>query len=291
METDERHNLSPENWQEEYIRRSSRIEPLSTVISNYPRPSVLIPGLLPDKVLTMISAEPFSGKSMLCLAMALSLASGRALWGGDPHSSGTLRPILASSGDITRRVPLFLGQDAPSWDYAEQLRKLCRGYNLERVVEELEMDLQLNQGGNLLDPHFLTLLQDWHSQIAFDCVFIDTLQAFHTASENDAQQMGVIMTILKRIRDRFSCPVIFTHHTRKPTPGEPEGSLNYAARGSSVIAGSIDFHLTLKRQGDSNRILIRMPKGRGGAPLTLKSFDIQELETPNGPAVKLLANP
>lgn len=268
--------LSYEDYEEQHLRHQNKVKTLDDVVlGSIRKPPPLIHGLLLDKTLTMISAEPFSGKTLLTIAMTVSLDAGL--------------PLFDAYAVENRRKVLYMGQDAPSWDYAEQARKICRGHGLSlEQTHNLETDMLLNEGVNILDSDFLKRLQEWHNVSHFNVLFLDVLSSFHNADENDTRAMGVVMQILKRIRDQFLCAVIFTHHTAKPMGNDR--SLNYMARGSSTIAGSIDFHLSLRRESaTADRIRLRMPKGRGAEGLdALTYFDIVDVPHPDGPAIRLV---
>lgn len=263
--------LTIEEYAEEYLRSQNRIRRgVDFLHGLVQRPPALFHGLLPERTVTMISAEPFCGKTMLTLAMALSLDSGQ--------------PLAGKFTPRDRHRVLYLGQDAPTWDYAEQFRKLGRGMSVNPDL--VEIDFLLNEGGSLTDRTFLAGLQAWHEEVGYSVIIFDTLAAFHDLDENDSRQMGAIMAILKKLRDKLACTVIFTHHTRKPSP-DGVVSANYAARGSSVIAGSIDFHIALHRSS-GNRIRLSLPKGRGSEKLGPEAgFYISEGDSQAGPWVKL----
>jgi hypothetical protein len=242
-----------------------------------PKPPALVHGFLPAETLILVSAEPYTGKSIFCLDLALALA--------------TEQPVLGRYAPNGQKSVLFCGQDSPDWDYAEQVRKLARGRGLgQQAAEIMPLDLWFNGGWDLLNPAFLHTLEEWQHEHPVDVVIIDTLAAFHSADENLAREMGVVMTILKRLRDRFRWTIILTHHVSKPVAGD-ERSLNYRARGSSVISGSIDVHLSLARRKDM--VQIRMPKGRGATPIDKSlGFTIGEDEDEQGvESVRLLVPP
>ena len=270
--------LSYDEWEEAHQREQKRVKRMSELaLGDIPKPPPLIHGLLLDKTLTMLSSEPYTGKTMLTLAIALALDSGRPLFGH--HQVRERKRIL------------YLGQDATSWDYAEQSRKLIAGYSLTpEEIDNLETDLILNTGMDLLEPKSLKSIQDWHTVSNFNVIILDTLASMHSGDENSTRDMSVICAILKSLRDSLKCAVIFTHHTAKPSQGVAR-SANYSARGSSVIAGSIDFHLHLRRDGSSERIHINMAKGRGSGGMNRSSFfDIVEDLTPGGvESVKLVS--
>lgn len=263
-------DLTFDDWQVEALREKKRLQSCADFLRGAaPKPPPLVHGFLPEQTLILVSAEPYTGKSLFCLDLALALA--------------TTAPVLTRYAPAGRKTVLFCGQDSPNWDYAEQLRKLARGRGLlPAAADDIPLDLWLNEGWDLTTPDFLGSLEEWQHAHPVDVVIFDTLAAFHSADENSSREMGAIMTILKRLRDRFRWTIIATHHTAKPTPGDEERSLNYRARGSSVIAGSIDVHLSLRRLKDDN-IAVRMPKGRGADPIDRKlAFAIREREEVDG---------
>ena len=204
------------------------------------------------KTLTMISAEPFCGKTLLMLAQAISLSSGKLLFG--KYAPTELRRTL------------FIGQDAPTWDYARQCIKLVRGYGISAAeLAELDTDLILNEGVFLNDKEFISWLRLWHEATQFEVLMLDTLASIHTMNENDNREMSHIMGVLKAIRDEFGCAIIFSHHTGKPS-GEQVRSANYRSRGASAIPASVDFHFQLSRTAEDT-VAITMPKGRGADDL------------------------
>lgn len=240
---------SEEGVYEAYLRQKHKVLSIEQLVDGSIRaPDPLIEGLLLDRTVTMLSSEPYCGKTMLMMAMAISLATGKPLFGH--YKPRELRRSL------------FLGQDAPTWDYMRQALKLCNGYGLgPDDLRSFDVDLRLNEGLDLASKSFLTWLQEWHKVVGFDVLFIDTLREFHTMNENDSQQAGAVMRVLKAIRDQLDVAVIFSHHTNKPV-ADDQRSGNYRARGSSTIAGSIDFHFQLARNANDS-IAITMPKGRG----------------------------
>lgn len=237
-------------------------------------PEPLFEGLLLHNTITMISGEPFTGKTLFLLATALSLSSGKPLLGR-----------FAPSG--LRRV-LFVGQDAPTWDYAGQAMKLARGYGLTpEELQHAEVDLVLNEGILITDAVFLEWLGQWWEATHFEVLMLDTLLDLHGMDENSNSQMRPVMKQLKKIRDDLGVAIMFSHHTSKGLPGD-DRSANYRARGATVIPGSSDFHFQL-RQG-KEQVDFLWPKGRGVSSLDPPtSFRIIETTVSEGPAISLAA--
>ena len=87
-------------------------------------PHWLFEDFLFSQSLTLLSAEPFTGKTMFLLAMMASLDTFEPLCGQFlPLREGLQRDkIYAPNPHV-----LFIGQDAPTWDYKGQYQKLLRG--------------------------------------------------------------------------------------------------------------------------------------------------------------------
>ena len=194
----------------------------------------------------MISGEPFAGKTMFMLAMMASLDSGEPLF-------GAFQPIPAQRA-------LFLGQDAPTWDYFGQFQKLARGMGLGAETRiSYPSFLVLNMGHDLTNPNSIKYIEDGIDLFAARVLFLDTLLEFHSLDENSNTEMKKVMGLLKHLRDKHHLSIFFTTHTTKSTEGK---SSNYRARGAGTISGSVDQHILISPSPEG--IKIKTPKLRGG---------------------------
>lgn len=265
-------DLIEQQAHEEFLRTQRNVLTLRRIADGTIQPPPpLFDGLLLHRTLTMVSGEPYTGKTLFLIATALSLATGKPLLGRFPPKE-------------LRRV-LFIGQDAPTWDYAGQALKLTRGYGIKpEELEHYEIDLVLNEGIVITEPGFLDWLSQWYEATKFDVLMLDTLLDVHTADENSNSQMRIVMKLLKTIRDKFGCAILFSHHTGKPQVGDAR-SANYMSRGATVIPGSSDFHFQLREGKECVNLL--WPKGRGATGMEPpSSFRIIEEE---GPSLRLEA--
>lgn len=224
-------------------------------------------GLLRSKTITMLSAEPFTGKTMLMLSACLSLA--------------TRAPLVGYRPAADHRV-LFLGQDAPTWDYYGCIHKLWAGMGSPPISADRAVFF-LNRGLRLDGPDITQLLEDAVRIMGTTVVMLDTLLAFHGRDENSNKEMAGVMDLLKSWRDVLGLTVLFSHHTSKP--GATQISGNYRARGASVIAGSVDFHLQLAASGPG--VKMGIPKRRGAQKRKgADAFVIADV--PNGIALRAI---
>lgn len=224
-------------------------------------PPPLFHDLFPDDALILISGEPFTAKTMLLADSALLL--------DDPSTPllGLHRP------NGTRRV-LFVGQDAPTYDYLRQFRKLATGHGWSSAdLHACDVALLLNRNISLLDPRF----QHWLDRLCrfggLSGLMLDTLfTCLPDIDENSNTAMTAVMKLLKHWRDDYGLFVMFTMHTSKSS-GFDLRSANYRVRGASAIAASCDFHLQLIRRS-SSVISLTVAKGRGDIVHTVPTLQL-----------------
>jgi hypothetical protein len=239
------------------------------------QPPPLFENFLLSKTVSLISAEPGTGKTWLMLEMMLCLELGEPLLGSFAPAKGHHRCLL-------------LGMDSSAWDVAKQFTKLCRGRGLTKEqIGAFNSDMLLRGDGRftLTDKHRLEWLREWIRVTKTDVVLIDTLRAINVGDENNSLQMEALMEAMRSLRDDMGVSVITSHHTRKAQKDFDDDG-NDAARGSGAITGALDFHIRLQRY--KRGVLLTMPKGR-------EDFDgwedlryVRETwDTPTGKAVRL----
>lgn len=209
------------------------------------RPPWLFEDFLLSHTLTMISGEPFAGKSLCMMAMLAAIDSQEPLFGSYPVTG--------------RQKALFIGQDSPTWDYYGQYQKLGRALQLpvERFNDSIML---LNKGFDILDPATLKIIEDGIDYFNITVLMLDTLLELHNLDENSNTEMKKVMGCLKHLRDKHSLSVFFTTHTSKSIEGR---SANYRARGAGTISGSVDQHILISPHPEGG-FKIKAPKARGG---------------------------
>lgn len=217
-------------------------------------PPFLFSPIFRSCTISMISAEPFTGKTLLMLAMLLSI--------------DTARPLLGRFAPLANQRCAFLGQDAPTWDYHAQFLKLFYGMRFSSEEEKnvpMPSLMFLNRGLSITSNDFVDFVHSLNTIYGVSVVFIDTLLEFHPFDENSNREMSGVMRRLKTLRDKLGITIIFSHHLAKVGTNVPT-SLNYRARGASVIGGTVDHHIVMSLRDitkDGPCIGIDFAKGRG----------------------------
>lgn len=197
-------------------------------------PPYLIDGFLRQHTVTALSSEPHVGKTMLMLDMMLCMET---------------KHKFLDTFDIKRNSStIFLAQDSARWDVALQFQKLVRGHELQpKQISMFESRILLRDHGacpRLSDPKFGPWLESMRLEHGADIVMFDTHRKFHNANENDSGEMSLVMNVFEELVDKYGMTVVFATHVGKP--GMVERSTNYTIRGSTVIAGSVDYHYQLR---------------------------------------------
>lgn len=222
------------------------IKPLLEV-TKIPPPPFLYPGFIRDQCLTLWSAKAGTNKSMLMLAMALSMQYQIPLF-------GTRQP--------TRQLkPFIFAGDSADWDIGQQTLKLARGYGLTQdQMEMLAVDGIFRPGPKIVHKDVLNEIYKYHKESHFDVLFLDSLRKSHGLEENSGTDMAMVMDIISSIRYDLGVSVVIIHHQPKPQAGV-EYSGNEKARGSTVITDSVDYHYCISRKDDT--ITLEQDKVRG----------------------------
>jgi hypothetical protein len=191
-----------------------------------PKPTWLIPGVLPKAQLGAIWGQSQGGKTFLAVDMALSIANGTP-WRGLPVVKGEVL-YIAAEDDSGVQLRLEAGLAA-------------RGVQ-DAAIRVMPMSV------NLTDPERMKWLYGWLTRNGNPSViFFDTLAAVTPgADENTTKDMGKLIDYCKKVSRATGALVILIHHA-----GKTEGK---GMRGSSILTGAMDFSWEVTDE-EHNRIL------------------------------------
>lgn len=220
-------------------------------------PPMLVARALPEKSLMVIVGEPYTGKSLIALDLALSVALGES----------ALQRFPARQANV-----LYVAADAPSWYGAWQASAMLRGrgYDEDTAPEGHLWFAPPGQGLRVLETEaateqFIREVADFNVEL----VVLDTLRKMHTQDENSS---GVMTMVVDRCRmiNEAGIAVILVHHASKPSGKEPS-SAAYRGRGSTVVPGEVDINWLVEKRPQASRV--EVAKGRGAS--LEGPFDIQ----------------
>jgi DNA-binding NarL/FixJ family response regulator len=197
---------------------------------NLPAPTWLIPGLLTEGGITVLSGRPKTGKSWLALETAGSVATGTPLLGIEPAQPAPV--VYYALEDSPRRLKSRLeSMQAPETD------------NLELILEA---------------PPLLTVGEEEITTKAKDrgakLVVIDTLAMVRAPIRRGADAYAedyAVMCALRRISQETGASILVVHHTRKAMAED----IIDAPLGTTGITGGADTVCVLRRDTASIGVL------------------------------------
>jgi hypothetical protein len=218
------------------------------------KPPMLIEGVLGRRAVHVWSGMPYSGKTFLAIEAM------RAIVYGEPFL-GHFR--VPRAGNV-----LYLGNDSPDWDVAQQFEKVVG------LPDARDLDSAIHEGpmggfGFVFDSSFaLSTAADAQRLVdaarAFSSIreydpgsdsyepvrgtsliVIDTLRSVHGFEENDNTEMQHVINLLRYIADQTGTAVLALHHFNKSHPGERGHVSLERLRGAVAIAGGVDSVLAL----------------------------------------------
>ena len=213
--------------------------------------------LFPAVGVAAVVGLPGSGKTFLEIELARSLATGSAFFGMEPDEPGGsvflfggtegsgLHMRLAALGANDRRLPISATtvQDLSSRGAFGALLTTVRE-EAARMFVEFGVPLRL--------------------------VVLETLSASGLlVNENDNSEMSRAMANLATLARELKCLVVTTHHPPKTGEGE---------RGAFAFRGSIDYMLTIEREGRDNLRRLELTKARDAEQRQIGTFTLLKVD-------------
>ena len=209
-------------------------------------PVWLLPGLLPDCGLFLLSGKPKLGKSWFALALAMAVAQGGQFLGRDVPRG---RVLYLALEDTPRRL---------------KSRLLTLQPDCERNPDGLAA-LALRNDAPRLGKGLEALLEKALAAGGIRLVVVDTLQRVRQPGSggNQYELDYAALSALKQIADKHNTVFLVVHHLRK----QEADDVHDCVSGTLGITGAADGSLVLTRQ-----------RGDGAAVLSVTGRDMEESE-------------
>lgn len=202
---------------------------------------------------TALGATPGTGKSALIVAIALSIATGRALLGGEAPRQGNV---------------WIINLEDPAEAVYKMIWAACQFYRID--PNNLQGKLFVNSGrdkalivarlvnGAVLRMPVVENLTAECARLNIRALFIDPVVDTHNLPENDNVTMNEYCAIWNHLADHANIAVLLSMHFRKGgQTGDPD-----AFRGASAIIGKARSAVTLGVMSESEAEKLKIPSDK-----------------------------
>ena len=197
----------------------------------------LVPGMVPQKTVTLFSGDGGTGKSLLALQMAVAAVTG-GRWIGKEVKEGAALLISAEDDDdeLHRRLYDILRAEGRTYDDVAGLT--LRSLAGEDALLALEGQIALTE------TTLFRELEERAKDDAPELIVIDTLADVYPANENDRAKVRQFVGILRGLALRQRCAVVLLGHP----------SLNGLNSGSGT-SGSTAWHNSVRSRLYLHRVV------------------------------------
>jgi len=173
-------------------------------------------GLAPGAA-SVIAGYGFAGKTLIAQSLALSVASGKDLWGVFHVARGRALHLDFEQGDRLTR---------------ERYQRLAAGIDLDWRDLGNDLHAAIMPPVYLDDPNAEDVYR--RTMDGFSLVVVDSLRAAAPRADENSSDVRRYIDLLSRVAEKTGSLVVFLHHSRKPTEDQAGGA-KMAVRGSSAI--------------------------------------------------------
>jgi len=203
------------------------------------------------------------------------------------HCLSTGRPFLGHAGTGTPSRVVFLQAELSGGWFQRRIRSLDRTFGPTKALWVMngQMTLARPAGYGRHEVMLLPLEQIIQNYKA-DVLFIDPLQGFMDIPENSTDVNREFQRQLARLRHKYECAIVVTHHDRK----QQEGDAMHRMRGSSVISDWADVVFSINRTVIEKEVVpdlltleydkVRHAEGPRPDAMTLKRIRADDRPTP-----------
>lgn len=192
----------------------------------------LLEGLLIEGGLNLIAGEFASGKTFICLDLAIAMTTEGTAWG---------RKVKQGS-------VVYFGADNSRGDIARRVRDLCIGRGIDPPNENLIFDISPMDLGT---PAGIATVRQLTSKHNASLVIIDALTRYMASmDENSAGDVGELMAGFREISRRTGVAFVIIHHLRKIGTQFSRAGIADRVRGSGDFIAAVDSAIVITTKGE-----------------------------------------
>ncbi len=225
-------------------------------------PRFLVKNLLEEDCLGLVIGDPSSGKSLFVLDVACCISTGAPFHGRQVKEG----PVLYLAGEghsgLRRRLAAWEKENKISLKDA----RLAISTKAAALTDRMAVEEVIQAIEEILIP-----IEEEPALL-----IVDTLaRNFGIGDENSAQDMGVFIAELDRIRTTYGCSVLVVHHSGVADKNR--------GRGSTALRGAVDAEYKVEKEGTHHVVTCQKAKDMPEPePLHFERQSVEILETTEG---------
>lgn len=224
----------------------------------------IVPGIIADKTLGFIAGLPETGKTWICMDLAIECARGGGYWLGKfPVKDCKVLYIDQErwKGETKRRLAAIIGAKAINRESIQDNLFIKSGTTIR-------LDLQ----------HSFDAFKREVEKLKPELIIVDSFATFHTKEENNRKDIQEVLERIKQIRNEVGCAFLFVDHEGKSVFSDEDKTPNMAKMvGSIGKPAAAEYVLTVRKEGDSSIVYqTKSTLGPTIEPFMVKVTDLVE---------------
>lgn len=226
----------------------------------FPEQEFVVDPLIPKGKITLLAGHGGSFKSLLMLFLALCVSIGREFSGLNVRKGRVLYYSIEDDRN-------FVGSRLQKM--VAKLKVSAAALASGLVVRDMTASnppfiASFESGGCIYTDEGERLLEDIGSG-EFDMVVIDNASEAFAGNENSRVEVAAFYAPLRAAAGKGDCSVVIIAHVNRPSARGEGGNENYS--GSTQWHNSARSRLSLKRDGETNRLTLKQEKLNAKPPL------------------------
>jgi hypothetical protein len=224
----------------------------------------IVPGIIADKSLGFIAGLPETGKTWICMDLAVECAKGGGYWlGRFPVKDAKVLYIDQErwKGETKRRLQAIINAKATSLSSVQDNLFIKSGTSIR-------LDLQ----------HSFDAFRREVEKIRPQLIIVDSFATFHTKEENNRKDIQEVLERVKQLRNEFGCAFLFVDHEGKSVFSDEDKTPNMAKMvGSIGKPAAAEYVLTVRKESDGSTVYhTKSTLGPAIEPFLVKVEDLDD---------------
>jgi len=227
----------------------------------------IVPGVVSDKSLGFIAGLPETGKTWICMDLAVECARGGGYWLG--------------KFPVKDCKVLYIDQERWKGETKRRLQAIIKSKAVN--LESFQDNLSVKSGTSIrLDlQHSFEAFRREVEKLRPALIIVDSFATFHTKEENNRKDIQEVLERVKQIRNEFGCAFLFVDHEGKSVFSDEDKTPNMAKMvGSIGKPAAAEYVLTVRKEGEGSMVYhTKSTMGPALPPFLVKVEDLDEAKT------------